>query len=454
MQISFATFSRGGAVFAALMGCAVLVGWLFDISVIKAMIPNLKGMKVNAAISFVAAGGSLWMLQDSARSRPGKWMGMLLALVVVAISAATLAEQISGMDFGIDEILIHGDSLVSSKGEQPGRMSPVTALCFFLTGFSLLTLGALCPKSPAWAWWLALPILLLSLVVLAGYAYGTKSLYTVAGFTTIPLHAAITFFLLSLSLLAANSSYKFTKLMTSDTAGGYALRRMLPSLILGIFIAGWLRLKGEEAGWYDVHFGVALMVLLTTLIGSTLITWIAKNLHDLDIDQRQKLATHDYLTGLVLPGLAMDKLEIVLHAARNSSKKVALLFIDLDGFKSINDTFGHEAGDYVLKVVADRLQKAIRHFDTPARVGGDEFLVILDNLSDEQMAAEIAGRIISAISQPIEYSGDSLSVGASIGIGLFPDNATDARSLRRVADQAMYAVKRSGKNRFAFAGIE
>ena len=104
--------------------------------------------------------------------------------------------------------------------------------------------------------------------------------------------------------------------------------------------------------------------------------------------------------------------------------------------------------------MADRLQKTIRHNDTPARVGGDEFLVILDNLSDKKIAAEIAGRIISAISQPIDYSGSSLSVGASIGIGLFPDNATDARSLRRVADQAMYAVKRSGKNRFAFAGIE
>ena len=447
------TFSRGGAVVTAFVGCAVLLGWLLDINTLKTVIPGLASMKVNAAISFVAAGGSLWMLQGAARSRPARWVGMLLALGVVVISAATLAEQISGADLGIDEILIHDDSPISSNLD-PGRMSPLTTLCFFLAGFSLLTLGAHPPKSSGWGWWLSLPILLLSLVVLAGYAYGTTSLYTVAGFTTIALHAAITFFLLSLALMAANSSHGFIKLIASDTAGGYALRRLLPSLTACIFIAGWLRLKGEEAGWYDVHFGLAIMVLLTTLIGSILITWIAKNLHDVDLDRRQKLATHDYLTGLVLPGLAMDQLEIVIHTAQLSSKKVALLFVDLDGFKAVNDTFGHEAGDYVLKIVADRLLKAIRHDDTAARVGGDEFIVILGNLSDEQIAAEIAGRIISAISQPIECSGSSLSVGASIGIGLFPDNATDPRSLRRVADTAMYAVKRSGKNHFAFAAIE
>ena len=447
------TFSRGGAVVTAFVGCAVLLGWLLDINTLKTVIPGLASMKVNAAISFVAAGGSLWMLQGAARSRPARWVGMLLALGVVVISAATLAEQISGADLGIDEILIHDDSPISSNLD-PGRMSPLTTLCFFLAGFSLLTLGAHPPKSSGWGWWLSLPILLLSLVVLAGYAYGTTSLYTVAGFTTIALHAAITFFLLSLALMAANSSHGFIKLIASDTAGGYALRRLLPSLTACIFIAGWLRLKGEEAGWYDVHFGLAIMVLLTTLIGSILITWIAKNLHDVDLDRRQKLATHDYLTGLVLPGLAMDQLEIVIHTAQLSSKKVALLFVDLDGFKAVNDTFGHEAGDYVLKIVADRLLKAIRHDDTAARVGGDEFIAILGNLSDEQIAAEIAGRIISAISQPIECSGSSLSVGASIGIGLFPDNATDPRSLRRVADTAMYAVKRSGKNHFAFAAIE
>lgn len=168
-------------------------------------------------------------------------------------------------------------------------------------------------------------------------------------------------------------------------------------------------------------------------------------------DQIQQLATHDQLTGLPLPSLAADRLQIALHAARRSGKKVALLFIDLDGFKSVNDTFGHEAGDHVLKEIAHRLLKAIRAEDTAARVGGDEFIVVLGGLPDARVPAQIAGRTIRAISAPIDYAGQQISVGASIGIGLCPDHADDAQSLRRAADAAMYRVKRTGKNQFAFA---
>ena len=169
-------------------------------------------------------------------------------------------------------------------------------------------------------------------------------------------------------------------------------------------------------------------------------------------NQIQELATHDQLTGLPSLGLAADRLEIALAAARRSGKKVALLFIDLDGFKTVNDTLGHEAGDFVLKAVAERLEKVIRPEDTAARIGGDEFILMLGGLPEEQVAARIAGRAIDAISRPFDFGGSSISVGASIGIGLFPDHANNAQTLRRVADEAMYRVKRSGKNQFAFAG--
>lgn len=164
-----------------------------------------------------------------------------------------------------------------------------------------------------------------------------------------------------------------------------------------------------------------------------------------------ELATHDHLTGLPVLKLAVDRLEVALHAARRSGRKVALLFIDLDGFKTVNDTFGHEAGDHVLKEVAKCLMTVIRPQDTAARVGGDEFMVVVGGLSDEREAARISERAIAAISRPIDYAGSSMSVGASIGIGLFPDHAGDAQTLRQVADAAMYAVKRGGKNHFAFA---
>lgn len=171
-------------------------------------------------------------------------------------------------------------------------------------------------------------------------------------------------------------------------------------------------------------------------------------------DQIQQLATHDHLTGLPLPSLAADRLQVALHAARRSGKKVALLFIDLDGFKNVNDTLGHEAGDHVLKEVALRLLKAIRAEDTAARVGGDEFIAVLGGLPDDRVPAQVAKRAINAISAPIDYAGRQASVGASIGISLFPDHADDAQGLRRAADAAMYRMKRTGKNQFAFAENE
>jgi diguanylate cyclase (GGDEF)-like protein len=168
-------------------------------------------------------------------------------------------------------------------------------------------------------------------------------------------------------------------------------------------------------------------------------------------DQIAQLATHDQLTGLPLLGLAADRLQVALHAARRSGKKVALLFVDLDDFKNVNDTLGHEAGDHVLKEVAHRLLKAIRAEDTAARVGGDEFILVLGGLPGDELPAQVAARAIRMISAPIDYAGRHTSVGVSIGISLFPDHAKDAQGLRRAADEAMYKVKKAGKNQFAFA---
>ncbi len=169
-------------------------------------------------------------------------------------------------------------------------------------------------------------------------------------------------------------------------------------------------------------------------------------------DHIMQLASHDTLTRLPLMSLAMDRLALVLRDAQKTNCKAAMLFIDLDGFKNVNDTAGHEAGDLVLKTIAFRIARSVRLSDTAARIGGDEFIVILGGLPDERIATEIAQRIITAVSRPIEYSGRQVRVGASIGIGLFPDHAADAATLRRVADSAMYAAKRRGKNSFTFAG--
>ena len=169
--------------------------------------------------------------------------------------------------------------------------------------------------------------------------------------------------------------------------------------------------------------------------------------------QRLQLARqvgHDTLTGL--PLLAADRLEMALKQARRSGRRVALLFVDLDGFKAVNDRHDHAAGDHVLQQVALRLQGVLREEDTVARVGGDEFVLVLGHLADAQSAARLAAALNADLALPIAWQGRTLHVAASIGIALFPDHAADGDSLRRLADAAMYEVKNAGRNGYAFVG--
>lgn len=166
-------------------------------------------------------------------------------------------------------------------------------------------------------------------------------------------------------------------------------------------------------------------------------------------NELERLATHDHLTGLPTMRLAEDRLQIACSRARRSNAKVALLFIDLDGFKSINDNYSHEAGDEVLKEVSKRLLDSVRANDTAARIGGDEFMVILENITDIQASTLVAANIIKALTQPIPITGRDVTLGASIGIAIYPDHTEDVKAMRHLADHAMYRVKQAGKGSFA-----
>jgi len=137
---------------------------------------------------------------------------------------------------------------------------------------------------------------------------------------------------------------------------------------------------------------------------------------------------------------------MALHASRRSGHGLALLFVDLDGFKAVNDSHGHAAGDAVLCTVARRLSQLIRASDSAARIGGDEFLLILAELPEPAAAMQIAQRVVEMLAQPLDFHGQALQVGASVGIALYPEHGEDAETLRAAADAAMYAVKRSGKH--------
>ena len=166
--------------------------------------------------------------------------------------------------------------------------------------------------------------------------------------------------------------------------------------------------------------------------------------------QIQFLAYYDALTGLPNRTLLQDRLSKALAGARRRKDKVALLFLDLDGFKTINDSLGHSVGDLVLQEVAERLKRFAREQDTVARVGGDEFLIVLTAVKDAADAAVAAERLMHAMTVELVIQGRSLSISCSIGISIFPEHGTDGETLIKNADAAMYCAKESGCNSFRF----
>jgi diguanylate cyclase (GGDEF)-like protein/PAS domain S-box-containing protein len=168
----------------------------------------------------------------------------------------------------------------------------------------------------------------------------------------------------------------------------------------------------------------------------------------------QLLAQHDALTGLPNRRLLHDRLTQALARSRRSTESVAVLVIDLDGFKAVNDTHGHKSGDEVLRVTAERLKDCLRSADTVARFGGDEFIVVLDGLAPQTDVGAIAAKIIEAVKQPIPAPSmatgvTAIQIGCSIGISLYPRDAADPDSLMRLADAAMYKAKQAGRGRYA-----
>lgn len=169
-------------------------------------------------------------------------------------------------------------------------------------------------------------------------------------------------------------------------------------------------------------------------------------------EQRLRAIAHyDALTDLPNRILLLDRLTHGLASAARSARMLALLVIDLDGFKRVNDDHGHPAGDAVLREVARRLGHCIRSVDTLARVGGDEFVAVLPQLVHREDAGIVAARMVNVLRLPFEVATGSARIGASIGIAIFPDDGTQIEMLFARADSAMYAAKRAGKNQYAFA---
>lgn len=227
---------------------------------------------------------------------------------------------------------------------------------------------------------------------------------------------------------------------------------------------GWIRieLKATES---DSALGtmrnqMLLLQLFSGLALLTVLVLVLRKTHELFqeresglLETQQALETvayHDGLTQLPNRHLLMERIRSALATSQRFGKPLALCFIDLDGFKQVNDRYGHDAGDQLLIEVSRRLESGVRKIDTVARLGGDEFVLLLPELDRTDRVAEILERLLQTVTQAFSYESHRLQVGMSIGIALYPDHADNCDSLLEHADQAMYLAKRRGKNRWVF----
>jgi diguanylate cyclase (GGDEF)-like protein len=190
------------------------------------------------------------------------------------------------------------------------------------------------------------------------------------------------------------------------------------------------------------------MIALSSLalgLGIMIAVVVVRLMHGIG-QERERLATHDSLTGLPNRTLLMDRLEQAILRARRQQDRVGILFLDLDGFKAINDTQGHAVGDEVLRHLAQRLQQVVRANDIVARLGGDEFVICLVDAAQREQIEHVCEKLLAAVARPLRVGGQHVSLSGSLGVCVFPDDGQDAKGLLRCADLAMYAAKRSGKN--------
>ena len=279
LEQTLTLISRSIAAFTSASGLSVLAGWALGIGALKSVHPRWATMKANAAFAFVLSGIVLWVLAGASRggasplparrsvafasvSRAG-------AALLVLIALLTAGEYLFHWDLGIDQLMVRD----AAPASFPGRMAPVTALNFFLLGAAFLIIDLEILNLRRAAQWLALVVLVDSFAAVLGYAYGVQSLYRVGGYSSMSLHTALLFIMISIGFLCARPGWGLMSLATDTGASGWIFRRYLPATIFLVPLLWWLRSLGERAGFYGFELGMALFVVINIVISSALVWW-------------------------------------------------------------------------------------------------------------------------------------------------------------------------------------
>jgi len=553
---SFGQYVKWSTRIAIGISLLVLIGWIFDITVIKNIIPHAATMKFNTALGFLCGSMSLWFLQKE-EGQPGeKRLGQTLGALTLLIGLLSLSEYIFSWDLGIDQFFVR--DLGTASDAFPGRMSLITAVCFSLYGLALL----LIESKPSQ--YFSTSLTTLSLLAITGYLFDYRSLYRLAGFGSVALHTALTFFILSLATLAARPMFGMMKVVTSDQDGGRAIRRLLPFSTFIIILLGWLVNQGEQLGLFSHENDVVILVVVVVLIYSPLIYLYANrinqkedalriseqkfsilfdkaafsaslsklpegviidvneafektfgytkqeaigkttlelginpdaegrarvlnalkegmgsaqdlelalrtksgelrifmvniNLVDIagqnhilnmtqDITERKQaeeelkyVSLHDALTGLFNRRLFEEEMS---RLEQGRDFPISILMADVDQLKEMNDQHGHDAGDKLLKRAGQLLLAAFRIEDVVARIGGDEFAVLLP-ATDQTMAEMLLQRTRQLIEDHnTSYPETPVSLSFGVSTAMKPMHLFDTL---KEADANLYQDKQKHK---------
>jgi diguanylate cyclase (GGDEF)-like protein len=434
-------FCEASALAVAVMGALVLCGWIFHIEPLKSISPGGVVIKTNTALLLALSGISLWLLLPGSARKPVCYLARFLAVLVALVGAATRMEYLFGLNVGIDQLLCI-EAVGAPPTSFPGRMSPTSAASFMFIGLALLSLEWETKQGRRPSQGLSLWPALVALVGITSYIYGATDLNRIWLYTQVPLPVAIALFLLSGAVFFARPRSGIAGDLTREASGSAMARRLLPAVFLIPLLLGWLCLQGTRAGWFGTGLAVAIYSSSSVVVFGVLV-WL--NTRKINIEYAQRSAAqHDFLTGLPNRMLLNDRIGQAIKFAPRLNRKVAVLFLDLDGFKHVNDSLGHAIGDKLLQSIAKRLMKCVRATDTVSRQGGDEFIVLLSEMAQSEDAAVTARRLLKAISRVHTIDQHELYVSASIGVSVYPDDTLDPETLIKNADTAMYQSKHNG----------
>jgi|GEM_PF-1802454 len=468
----------------AVVVVVVLLGWTFHVEPMKRIAPGLTSMNPVTAVCFGLSCLVLWLFR---KDRPGGlrgWIAGGMLLVILYIGVAKLIDLYSGSSLCPDALLF--SSQLDYGQAYPSRMAPNVA-----ASFVLLALAMLATDRPTWLrlphpQWIVTPILCAALTALIGYAYDTSGFYKYRQFIPMALHSAVCFVLIATALILSRPDQGYLRLIPKGTPGAKSFVRLLLACVLIPAFLGGASLWATEHGWLSGRgagtavatvltiFGLSILAFLNSAVLTRadrkgraakiqlemLVQVLGMQNEELqqEIAERKRLeelaayqATHDPLTDLPNRLLFVDRLQKSIARTVRHENCCALFYIDIDHFKPVNDRYGHQAGDELLKLLAERLRKTLREVDTVARLGGDEFAVIMDAPVNHEHSLGLAMRVSEAVRRPYTLSSMrpstiEVTVGISLGIALFPGDATDLDGLVRMADSAMYQAKLDGKH--------